>query len=76
MVQITVLLHTIPPLMIFFGLTKTETSAKTYPRAPKLGYEGGRAPKLSARGILTTLGAGVFCHMYEIARHIIQSQLV
>ena len=44
---------------------KPLSSDKTYPRAPKLGYEGGRAPKLSARGILTTSGAGVVCHMYE-----------
>ena len=38
MVQVNFLFHTFPPL------TKTETVAKTAPRAPKLGYKGGRAP--------------------------------
>ena len=42
MVQITVLFHTFPPLMIFYvGLTKMETAAKTAPRVPKLGFKGG-----------------------------------
>ena len=48
MVQVNVLFHTFPPL------TKTETVAKTAPRAPKLGYKGGRAPQSSARGTLGT----------------------
>ena len=39
MVQVTVLFHTCPPLMIYFCLTKTETAAKTAPRVPKLGYK-------------------------------------
>ena len=64
MVQITVLFHTFPPLMIFYvGLTKMETAAKTAPRVPKLGFKGGLAPQLSAWGTLTMSGAGVVCHM-------------
>ena len=36
MVQVTVLFHSNE--FIFFGLSKTETVAKTTPRVPKLGY--------------------------------------
>ena len=31
-----------------FGLSKTESGAKTAPRVPKLGYYDGRVPKLSS----------------------------
>ena len=37
---------------------------KTAPRGPKLGYKGGRAPQLSARGTHAASGAGVVFHMY------------
>ena len=47
-------------------VTKTETGAETAPRMPKLGYKGGRAPQLSARGTLATSGAGVVCHTCSI----------
>ena len=42
--------------MNFFGLTKTETGAKTAPRAPKLFYKGGLSARYAA-------GAGVACHI-------------
>ena len=41
-------------MIYFVGLKKTETAVKTAPRGPKLGYEGGRAPQLSALGTLAT----------------------
>ena len=53
--------------VVFFGLSKTETAAKTAHRVPKLGYKGGRAPQLSAWGTLALLSvAGVVCHIYEV----------
>ena len=52
--------------LILFGLSKTETGAKTAPGVPKLGYIDGRVPKLSSRVTLATPGAGVFCHILSI----------
>ena len=66
MVQVTVLFHTFPPLMIsFVGLARTETAAKTAPRVPKLAYVGERALQLSAWGTLATSGAGVVFHLHK-----------
>ena len=61
MVQVTVLYHTDD--FILFGLSKTETAAKTAPRVPKLGDFDGRVPKLSFR-VTHKSGAGVVCHIH------------
>ena len=61
MVQVTVLYHTDD--FILFGLSKTETAAKTAPRVPKLGDFDGRVPKLSFHVTLAKSGAGVVCHI-------------
>ena len=58
--------HTFPPLMKLICYAKTSPRAKTIPRAPKLGYKGGRASQLSARETLSTSGADVvfeFLHL-------------
>ena len=52
MIQVTVLFHT--DEIILFGLSKTETGAKTASRVPKLGDFDGRVPKLSSRVTLAT----------------------
>jgi len=49
--------------LFLFGLSKTETGAKTAPRVPKLGYFDGRVPKICSRVTLETSGAGVVCHI-------------
>ena len=59
MIQVTVWLHT----LFLFGFTKTKTGAKTTPRAPKLSYFYGRAPKLSVRVNHGTPAAGVIGHI-------------
>ena len=61
MIQVTVWLHS--DLLFLFGFPKTKTGVKTASRAPKLCYFDGRAPHLSARVTLVTLGAGVDCYM-------------
>ena len=59
-VQVTFLFHT---NLFLFGLTKTETGAKTAPWMPKLDYFDGRVPKLSSRVTLATSGAYLVCHI-------------
>ena len=49
--------------LFLFGFTKTKTGDKNAPRAPKLGYFDGRAPKLSARVNHGTPAAGVIGHL-------------
>ena len=49
--------------LILFGLTKTETGAKTAPWAPKLSYFDGRALQLCARFTLVPSGASVVYHL-------------
>ena len=67
MVQVTVLFHTYE--FILFGLSKTETGAKTASRVPKLGYFNGREPKLSSRATLTKPGPAwsvIYCVFLRI----------
>ena len=61
MVQVTVCFILIN--LFLFGLSKTETGAKTAPRLPKLGCFDGRVPKLSSRVTHAKLGAGVVCQI-------------
>ena len=70
MIQVTVWLHT--DEFIFVWFYKDKTDAKTAPRAPKLGYFDGRAPKLSARVNHGTPAAGVIGHMYTNTLYTVQ----
>ena len=58
-----------------FGLSKTETGAKTAPRVPKLDNFDGRVSKLSSRVTLATSGAGVSCHIQLRPRYRAQIRL-
>ena len=49
--------------LFLFGLSETQTDAKTTVRVPKLGYFDGRVTKLSSRVTLAKSRAGVVCHM-------------
>ena len=62
MIKFSVLFQT--DQFILFGLSKTETGAKTAPRVLKLGYFDGRVPTLRSRVTHATSGAGMVCHMY------------
>ena len=45
------------------GRQNCSSDAKTTPRVPKLGNNGGWVPQLSARVTLVPSGAGVVCHI-------------